>query len=94
MLSGPVLGPSTASGAGAHAQAQELVSVNLADVEITSIVRIMSEITGKNFIYDEGLKGKITIIAPVKLSPDEAFSLFVSALELKNFAVAPVGQGV
>ncbi len=80
------------AGAPAAKAEEALVSVNFADVEVTSIVRIMSEITGKNFIYDEGLKGKITVIAPVKLSPDEAFSLFVSALELKNFAVVPVGK--
>ncbi len=89
-LSGAVVG--TGAAKAEDSRDSELVSVNLADVEVTSIVRIMSEITGKNFIYDEGLKGKITVIAPVKLKPDEAFSLFISALELKNFAVAPVGK--
>jgi general secretion pathway protein D len=86
-LMGPVV-----SAPMAETRDDDLVSVNLADVEITSIVRIMSEITGKNFIYDEGLKGKITVIAPVKLSSSEAFSLFISALELKNFAVVPAGK--
>lgn len=72
-------------------KAAEKITINFVDVEISSIVRIMSEITGKNFMYDETLRGKITIIAPAKLTGDEAFSLFVSALELKNFTVVPAG---
>lgn len=70
----------------------EKVTLNFVDVEIASLVRIMSEITGKNFIYDESLKGKITIIAPTKLTNDEALSLFISALELKNFTVIQTGS--
>ncbi len=65
------------------------ITLNFVDVEISSLVKIMSEVTGKNFIYDETLKGKVTIIAPGKLTGEEALDLFISALELKNFAVIP-----
>lgn len=65
------------------------ITLNFVDVEISSLVKIMSEVTGKNFIYDESLRGKVTIIAPGKLTSEEAFDLFISALELKNFAVIP-----
>lgn len=68
----------------------EKITLNFVDVDISSLVRIMSEITGKNFLYDEALKGKVTIIAPAKLTSDEALSLFISALELKGFTVIPV----
>ncbi len=69
------------------ARAAEKITLNFVDVEISSLVKIMSEITGRNFIYDENLKGKVTIIAPGKLTSEEALSVFVSALELKNFTV-------
>jgi len=65
------------------------ITLNFVDVEISSLVKIMSEVTGKNFIYDETLKGKVTIIAPGKLTGDEALDLFISALELKNFTIIP-----
>ncbi len=68
----------------------EKITLNFVDVDISSLVRIMSEITGKNFLYDESLKGKVTIIAPAKLTSDEALSLFISALELKGFTLIPV----
>jgi general secretion pathway protein D len=61
-------------------------------VELSSLVKIMSELTGKNFLYDDTLKGKVTIIAPAKLSGEEALSLFISALNLKNFTIIPVGR--
>lgn len=70
----------------------EKITLNFIDVEISSLVKIMSELTGKNFLYDETLKGKVTIIAPAKLTGEEALSLFISALDLKNFTIIPVGK--
>lgn len=68
------------------------ITINYVDVELSSIIRILSEMTGKNFIYDEALRGKVTIIAPEKLNADEALSLFVSALELKGFTMVASGD--
>lgn len=68
------------------------IAMNFHDVEISTVVRFMSETTGKNFIFDDRLKGKITIIAPKALSEREAFDLFVSVMELKGFAIINVGS--
>ena len=57
------------------------------DVEITTIIKFISEITGNNFVYDERIKGKITIIAPTKLSINESFRLFTSILTLKGYTI-------
>ncbi|MDP2689095.1 MAG: type II secretion system secretin GspD [Deltaproteobacteria bacterium] len=73
-------------------QKPDKITINFVDADISSIIRILSEMTGKNFIYDESLKGKVTIIAPEKLTADEALSLFTSALELKNFTMVPSGD--
>ncbi|MBN1661964.1 MAG: type II secretion system protein GspD, partial [Deltaproteobacteria bacterium] len=69
----------------------EKVTFNFADVDLQVIARFVSEITGKNFIFDERVKGKITIIAPSQISVSEAFNLFTSILELKGFTVIPSG---
>lgn len=68
------------------------VTFNFVDVDISSVVKFISEVTGKNFVFDDKLKGTITIIAPSKLSVDDAFSLFTSVLELKGFTVVPSGK--
>jgi len=70
-------------------QKKDLIAVNLQDVELSNVVKFVSDVTGKNFIFDETLKGKITIIAPSKISADEVFSLFTSALNLKGYTLIP-----
>ncbi len=67
------------------------IAFNFVDVEIPTIVKFISEITGNNFLFDERIKGKITIIAPTKLSIDESFTLFTSVLSLKGFTIIPSG---
>lgn len=75
----------------AESKKPEKVMFNFVDVDLTAVTKFISEITGKNFIFDERLQGKITIIAPSKLSVDEAYDLFTSVLELKGFTVIPSG---
>ncbi len=70
------------------------VTFNFVDVDLSAITKFISEITGKNFIFDEKVKGKITIIAPSKLSVQDAYSLFTSVLELKGFTIVPSGVAV
>ncbi|MBZ0154606.1 MAG: type II secretion system secretin GspD [Alphaproteobacteria bacterium] len=67
------------------------VTFNFVDVDLTAVTKFISEITRKNFIYDERVKGKITIIAPSKLSVEDAYALFTSVLEMKGFTVVPSG---
>ena len=75
----------------AEAKKSSGVTFNFVDVDLTVVTKFISDITGKNFIFDERVKGKITIIAPSKLSVEDAYSLFTSVLELKGFTVAPSG---
>ncbi|MBI4690533.1 MAG: type II secretion system secretin GspD [Nitrospirae bacterium] len=75
----------------AEAKKAEKVMFNFVDVDLTAVTKFISDVTEKNFIFDERLKGKVTIIAPSKLSAAEAFNLFTSVLELKGFTVIPSG---
>jgi general secretion pathway protein D len=76
-----------------HVQGKDKkVAFNFVDVDISAVVKFISEVTGKNFVFDDKLKGTVTIIAPSKLSVDEAFNLFTSVLELKGFTIIPSGK--
>lgn len=70
---------------------EQKVTFNFVDVELPVITKFISEITKKNFIFDERVKGKITIIAPSKISINDAYNLFLSVLELKGFTIVPSG---
>ncbi len=74
----------------AKAKAEKLL-INFVDVDLPSIANFISKMTGKNFIYDESLAGKVTIVAPTKIDSDEAFDLFVSVLKLKGYTTVFTG---
>jgi general secretion pathway protein D len=68
------------------------VVLNFNEVDISTMVKFISDLTGKNFILDERVKGKISVYSPSKLSTDEAYNVFTSVLELKGFTVVQSGK--
>ena len=68
-----------------------LVSLDFVNVEISEIVKSISEITRRNFIYDEKVRGKITLVSPKPVTVDEAYRAFISALEVKELTVLKIG---
>ncbi len=89
LLSGSLVTPAVSSAA--ETKKPEKVTLNFVDVDLPVVTKFISEITGKNFIFDEKVKGKVTIIAPTKLSVDDAYALFTSVLELKGLTLVPSG---
>jgi len=63
-----------------------LINFSFDDVEIKTFVKLMGEVTGKRFVVDESVKGKITIVSP-RVNVKEAYSLFVAILESAGFTV-------
>lgn len=68
------------------------VVLNFNEVDISTMVKFISDLTGKNFILDDRVKGKISVYSPSKLSIEEAYNVFTSVLELKGFTVVQSGR--
>lgn len=66
--------------------------INFVDVDITAVTDLMSRLTGKNFIFGSEVSGKITVTSTSKVTPDEAFDLFISVLRLRGYSVVPAGK--
>lgn len=66
-------------------------SFDFPNADIQDIVKAISELTGKNFIIDPGVRGKITVIAPSKITVAEAYKAFLSALAINGYAIIPSG---
>jgi general secretion pathway protein D len=66
--------------------------LNFNEVDISTMVKFISDLTGKNFILDDRVKGKISVYSPSKLSIEEAYNVFTSVLELKGFTVVQSGR--
>jgi len=85
------------TGSGALAAADKAapadqISLDFKDVELTDLIQTISELTGKNFLYDETVKGKVSIISPQPMSLDQAYQLFLTVLGSKGFVVVPAGR--
>jgi general secretion pathway protein D len=74
------------------AQPPNMITMNFQNVDIPVLAKFISEITGKNFLVDESVRGKITIISPSKVTPDQAYQIFQSVLQLKGFTTETAGQ--
>ena len=68
------------------------VVLNFNEVDISTMVKFISDLTEKNFVLDDRVKGKVSIFSPGKLSIEEAYNVFTSVLELKGFSVVPSGK--
>ncbi|MGO8802030.1 secretin N-terminal domain-containing protein, partial [Candidatus Binatus sp.] len=86
-LSSPAFGEDPA-----ESPAHNTITMNFQNVEIPVLAKFISEITGRNFIIDESVRGKITIISPSKVTPEQAYSIFQSALQVKGFTTVQAGK--
>jgi general secretion pathway protein D len=72
---------------------EAMITMDFQDVDLTVLIKFISELTGKNFILDEKIKGKkVTVISPTKISKDEAYKVFESILDIKGLATVPAGS--
>ncbi|MCC6543224.1 MAG: type II secretion system secretin GspD [Nitrospirae bacterium] len=64
---------------------ERMVTLDFNNVDLQTFVKFISELTGKNFVLDEKVQGKVTVISPTKISVDDAYKVFLTVLELKGF---------
>jgi len=82
----------TSSERGNRKTAEKYVTLDFDNVNIEVFVKFVSELTGKNFIIDEKVKGKVTILSPRKIPLHDVYKVFLSVLEINGFATVPVGD--
>ncbi|MGB2119174.1 MAG: type II secretion system secretin GspD [Porticoccaceae bacterium] len=69
----------------ADAIAEEQVRINFRDADIRSVIESVAEITGKSFVLDPRVKGKVTIIAPDPIDSSLLYSAVLSAIQVQGF---------
>ncbi len=73
-------------------EADDQVHLDFNDVDIKVFIQFISGVTGKNFIIDNKVRGKISIISPGAISIKEAYEVFESVLEIHGFAAVNSGK--
>lgn len=67
---------------------------NLQDADILSVINEVSLETGKNFVVDPRVSGKISLISSKPIQPDQVYDLFLSVLELLGYSAIQNGNVV
>ena len=69
-----------------------LVSLDFDNVDLKVFIKYVSEITGRNYVVDDKVRGRITLISPTKIRVDELERVLESLLELNGFTAVPSGS--
>ncbi|MBI3019087.1 MAG: type II secretion system secretin GspD [Deltaproteobacteria bacterium] len=73
--------------------APKVTSINFRDETLEAVTKSISKLTGKSFIVKDDLgRKKITIISQEDVTIEEAYRAFLSALEMNDLTVVPVGK--
>ncbi len=70
----------------------QYVTIDFDNVDIAIFIKFISELTGRNFVIDKAVRGKVTIISPNKISVKEAYKVFESVLEVHGYTTVPSGS--
>ncbi len=78
----------------AAAAEEELVYLNVNDQDIKEVIKQISKATGRNFIIDSKVSGKVTILSNKMMTKEEAYQAFLSALQVAGFTTVSGPGGV
>ncbi|WP_428385624.1 type II secretion system secretin GspD [Nevskia ramosa] len=98
-LSAALLVAATGSAVLTQAQAQGRnrgaeVTLNLKDAEISTLIATVSEVTGKNFIIDPRVRGKVTVVSASPMDAAGVYQTFLAVLQVQGFAAIPAGDAI
>ena len=81
----------TKDNSASHAEGAQ-ITLNLQDVDIRVLINTVAEVSGKNFVVDPRVKGKVSVISGAPLDPDQLYDVFLSILEVHKFATVVSGS--
>ncbi|MBT8140576.1 MAG: type II secretion system secretin GspD [Gammaproteobacteria bacterium] len=73
---------------------EELVRINMNNADIRTVIQWIAEQTQKNFIIDPRVKGKLSVLSSQPMTMDQAYQVFLTALDVYGFAVVESGSNV
>lgn len=65
---------------------------NLQDADILSVINEVSQETGKNFVVDPRVNGKISLISSKPIKREEVYQVFLSVLGILGYSAIPSGD--
>ncbi len=69
-------------------------TVNLRDADVRAYIQDVARATGRSFIIDPRVQGKVNVVSERALDREAYFELFLSTLRANGLVVSPAGGGV
>ncbi|MCO4785283.1 MAG: type II secretion system secretin GspD [Marinomonas atlantica] len=79
---------------GANISVAQTWQVNLQQADIGVFIQQVSKMTGKSFIIDPRVKGKVSVISSQELNEEAVYHLLLSVLRVHGFAAVETPDGV
>ena len=67
--------------------AEDKIAIDFENVDVKKVIDFISEVTNKNFIYDESLKGTVTVVSPARIPVERAYQTLISILQFKGYTI-------
>ena len=71
---------------------QPAATLNWKDADIRQVVEAVSAVTGRNFILDPRVTGRVTLLSPTPLGPDALYEAFLSILQVHGYVAVESGD--
>ncbi len=73
-------------------QAQDSWQINLKEADIGAFISQVADITGKSFVVDPRVKGKVNVLTSEAMNKDAVYELFLSVLQVQGYVAVPAGD--
>lgn len=67
--------------------------LNLRDADIRAFIQDVARVTGRNFVIDSRVQGKVSVVTDRALSKSEYFEVFLATLRANGFVAVPMAGG-
>ncbi len=61
------------------------VNFDFEDANLRAVIQAVAEFSGRNFLVDPRVQGKVTVVAPTPLTEEQAYKVFQAVLEVNGF---------
>jgi general secretion pathway protein D len=71
-----------------------LITMDFQDADLNVVIKFMGELTGKNFLVSDQVRGKVTVISPRKITVREAYKVFESVLGMNGYTAVQADDAI
>ncbi len=68
-------------------ESRDYVNFSFDNAELRLVIKLVGELTGKQFVVDDQVTGRVTLLTPPQIPPEQVFPFFLTILESRGYTV-------